>query len=238
MSSSKRTATIHHDDVSPAAASTAASTGDEPSRPSTTSLIASPVLLSALNYAVAFAPVLIVMYVFSIMRSELSRIQARLDAMSVRVKNAPTPSPAANPYEDFQRFMAVPPQEPPQPPPPAQRREYHHQYPSPPQHAPPPQQQQLDAAAAAEHRAVPVVPPPSWPQQLQAPQQPQQLQAQQQPQQPHFQAPSQQPQQAPPQMHVLSMINTAEAPTTVVQLIPQMQPEGTKKSLPRLEELK
>ena len=167
-------------------------------------LIASPVLMNALNYAVAFAPVLIVMYVFSILRSELSRVQARLDALSVRLKSSPPA--AANPYEDFQRFMLAsssfeqpqPPQQQQPPPPPPPQQLPPQQPPQPPPqlaHAPPPPAP-LDAARAQasppppmEHRAVPVPwpPPPTQP--------------------------------------------------AAVQLIPQMQPEGAKKSLPRLEEL-
>jgi hypothetical protein len=214
MSSKQRTATTtFHDDAASVAQAPPTAAVDESTTTTRSSLIASPVLLNALNYAVAFAPVLIVMYVFSIMRSELSRIQARLDAMSVRVKNAP---PSPSPYDDFQRFMANHPQEPP-------RRESSSHY-GPPQQdmapspSPPPHHHQ------AEHRAVPV--PPSWPQQQQPPQLP--------PQAPP-QAPPPQPAAA---MHVLSINTAADTPTAVVQLIPQMQPEGTKKSLPRLEELK
>lgn len=178
---------------------------DEPDAPRASSskspaLIASPVLMSALNYAVAFAPVLIVMYVFSILRSELSRVQARLDALSVRVKSS-VASPATNPYDDFQRFVFASP--PPQPSPELQQPPMAPPHPHPALDAAPPQ-----ARAPMEHRAVPVPTAPSpW------------------------------PTPPPPAQHTPPPLVAAAQSLPVVQIIPQMQPEGAKKSLPRLEEL-
>lgn len=154
------------------------------------------------NFVMAMTPVLIVMYLFGVLRSEMARMQQRMDALAMRLRET---NVANAPEDDFRKFMsAMQPQQPPpivapqqqqqQQPPPLHQQQQHQQ--------PPPLQQQQ--------------PPPQHPT---APLHVAPIPARQSP-------PTQTPPPPPP---------TPPAPH--VQILPQMQPEGAKRSLPRMEEI-
>lgn len=162
---------------------------------------------------IAMAPVLIVMYIFNMLRSELRRIQNRLDTLAMRQKTQSQPVQPTE-YAEFERYMmAMNTNAPPQ---------ASHAATAPP----------FDARLAA-------APPPgvggnvaeNWaqfPQATSTPPPP--------PQEVHL----------PPQQPTIIASPPPTTPTTTQesiviagsQLMPQLQPEGFKKMLPRIEEIK
>lgn len=141
---------------------------------------------------VAMAPVLIVMYIFNMMRSELRRIQNRLDALAMRQKPQSQP---VNEYAEFERYMA------------SNTSQSPHVSPlvSGARHAP-----SNHAENWAHFPNTPEVPPT-----------------------PPLPPPLQQAAPMPPLTTQESIVIAGS------QLLPQMQPEGSKKALlPRIEEIK
>lgn len=56
-------------------------------------------LARIINFGAALAPVLIVMYIFTSLKSEIARLQSRMDALVVKTKRA------IDPYTQFDQFI-------------------------------------------------------------------------------------------------------------------------------------